>query len=137
MFPIFFKIAGITIHTYGVFLALGFLLAVFVILRGARRTGMDPNLIMDFSFYVLVAALVGSRLFYVWTNLEEFRENPLDVFMFWRGGLVYYGGFIFALFVGIWFVRKHQLDFRKIADLAAPAIALGQAMGRLGCFSAG
>jgi phosphatidylglycerol:prolipoprotein diacylglycerol transferase len=137
MYPSLIKIDGFTLHTYGVLLALGFLLAILLALKEARHTGFDPNLIMDLSFYLLIAALLGSRLFYVLGNLEEFRSNPMDVIKFWRGGLVFYGGLIFAALIGFWYVRKHHLNFSRLADLLAPSIALGQTLGRLGCFFAG
>jgi phosphatidylglycerol---prolipoprotein diacylglyceryl transferase len=137
MHPILIKLGDFTLHTYGALLAVGFLLALLWILREAKRVNMDPNLMMDFSFYILIAALVGSRLFYVLGNWEEFQDNPLDIIKFWRGGLVFYGGLIFAFFTGLWYVRKYHLNFSKLADLVAPAIAIGQTLGRLGCFAAG
>ncbi|MDH4266586.1 MAG: prolipoprotein diacylglyceryl transferase, partial [Deltaproteobacteria bacterium] len=75
MYPILVKIGDFTLHTYGVLLAIGFFLAVVLALKEARRIGIDSNLIMDLSFYVLIAALLGSRLFYVLGNLEEFRDS--------------------------------------------------------------
>ena len=137
MFPILLKIDGFTLHTYGVLLAIGFLLAVALLLKEARRVGINPDLIMDMSFYILIAALLGSRLFYVLGNWEEFQEQPMDIIKFWRGGLVFYGGLIFSFGVGFWYVRKHRLNFQQMADLVAPSIAIGQTLGRLGCFSAG
>jgi len=137
MFPILAKFADITIHTYGVMLALGFLLAILAAMRHARRTGLDPNLVLDLAFYILIAGLLGSRLFYVAGNWDDFRNNPVEILMFWRGGLVYYGGLIFAFGVGVWYIKRNRLDFPRIADLLAPSIAIGQTMGRLGCFSAG
>jgi phosphatidylglycerol:prolipoprotein diacylglycerol transferase len=137
MFPIFARFADITIHTYGVMLALGFLLAILAAMRQARRTGLDPNLVLDLAFYFLIAGLLGSRLFYVVGHWNDFRNNPVEIVMFWRGGLVFYGGLIFAFAVGVWFIKKNRLDFSRISDLLAPSIALGQSMGRLGCFSAG
>jgi len=137
MYPILVRFGDLTLHTYGVLVASGFLLAVLLARREAQRTGIDPELILDLSFYLLLAALVGSRLFYVLGNWAEFAENPIDIIKFWRGGLVFYGGLIFAFFVGLRYVRKHHLNFRKMADLVAPSIAIGQALGRLGCFSAG
>ena len=107
------------------------------LVREARRVGFDPNQVLDFSFYILAAGLVGSRLFYVLGHWEDFRNNPVETVMFWRGGRGYYGGLIFAFLVGLGYVRRHRLDFSRLADLMAPSIALGQAMGRLGCFSAG
>jgi len=137
MYPILIKFGDLTLHTYGVLLAIGFILAVVLAVKESRRIGIDPDLVLDFSFYMLIAALLGSRLFYVLGNWAEFEANPIDVIKFWRGGLVFYGGLIFAFWIGIWFVRKHQLNFQKMADLVAPSIAIGQAFGRLGCFSAG
>jgi len=137
MYPILIRFGDFTLHTYGVLLAVGFLLALFLARREALRTGIDPNLILDLSFYILVAALLGSRLFYVGINWQEFAESPMDALKFWRGGLVFFGGLIFAFFTGIWYARKHHLNFPKIADLTAPSIAIGQSLGRLGCFSAG
>jgi phosphatidylglycerol:prolipoprotein diacylglycerol transferase len=137
MVPILIRFGDLTLHTYGVLVASGFLLAVLLAHREARRAGIDPELILDLSFYLLLAALVGSRLFYVLGNWAEFAENPIDIIKFWRGGLVFYGGLIFAFFIGLWYVRKHQLNFPLMADLIAPSIAIGQALGRLGCFSAG
>jgi phosphatidylglycerol:prolipoprotein diacylglycerol transferase len=137
MYPILLKIGEFTFHTYGFLLAVAFLLAVFVALREAKRLGVDPNLMMDLAFYALLAALIGSRFFYVLTSWEEFQDNPIDIVRFWKGGLVFYGGLIFAFLVGLWYVRKHRLNFRRLADIVAPAIPLGQAIGRLGCFSAG
>ena len=137
MYPILLKIDGFTLHTYGVLLAAGFLLAVFVALREARRIGLDTNRVMDLFFYALIAALIGSRVFYVLISWEEFRDHPVEMIFFWRGGLVFYGGLLFSFAIGLWYVRKHRMNFHQIADLVAPSIAIGQAMGRLGCFAAG
>ncbi len=129
MHPILIRFGDFTLHTYGVLLALGFLLAVFLAREEGRRAGIDPDVMLDLSFYLLVGALLGSRLFYVLTNWPEFAENPIDVVKFWRGGLVFYGGLIFAFLIGTWYVRKYRLNFQKLADVAAPSIALGQALG--------
>lgn len=137
MYPILLKIGSFTLHTYGVLLAIGFLLAVFLALKEARRVNIDPNIVLDLAFYILISALIGSRLFYVFDNWDEFRDQPISIFYFWRGGLVFYGGLIGAFLVGLWYVKKSHLKFTLLADLVAPSIALGQAIGRLGCFSAG
>ena len=137
MHPILVRFGDFTVHTYGVLLGVGFLLAVFLAREEGRRAGIDPDVMLDLSFYLLFGAILGSRLFYALTNWPEFAENPIDVLKFWRGGLVFYGGLIFAFLIGTWYVRKYRLNFQKLADAAAPSIALGQALGRLGCFSAG
>jgi phosphatidylglycerol:prolipoprotein diacylglycerol transferase len=137
MYPLLFRLGDFSLHTYGVLLAAAFLLAIWVALREARRQGMDTNQVMDLFFYILIAALIGSRVFYVLTSWHEFRDHPIDVVRFWKGGLVFYGGFLCAVVVGTYYVWKHNLNFPQLADLVAPSVALGQAIGRLGCFSAG
>ena len=100
MFPIFAKFADITIHTYGVMLALGFFLAILVAMRQARRTGLDPDLVLDLAFYFLIAGLLGSRLFYVVGTLGRLSEQPCrngDVLagrpcFLWRADLCLRGG---------------------------------------------
>src|SRR5512142_3052070 len=104
MFPILVRFDQFAIHTYGVMLAVGFLLAFLVTRREARRIGLDPEIVMDLAFYVLIGALAGSRLFYVVTNWGEFRDHPVAIVQFWRGGLVFYGGLIFAFLIGTWYV---------------------------------
>ena len=137
MHPILIKIGPITIYSYGFFLAIGFILAIFYSTREAKRVGVDPQKISDLAFYLIMAALVGSRLLFIITEPHDFIENPLEVFKIWKGGLVFYGGFIGALATGIWYVKRHGMPVWKTSDIIAPAIALGQSLGRIGCFSAG
>lgn len=137
MYPILFQIGGFKIHTYGVFIALGFLTGIILALREARRVGEKPERILDLAFYLIITAIVGSRLLYIIIYYEYFMERPLEMIKVWNGGLIYYGGFIPALLIGIWYVRKNRLSIWKTADIMAPSIAIGQALGRLGCFSAG
>ncbi len=138
MYPILLDIKHFVIHTYGFFIALGFLFAIFISKREARLAGEDPEKVADLIFWILVAAILGSRLFYVIVYWGDFYPNRLmDVFKLWEGGLVFYGGFIGAVIAAYVFVRKYGLDFWKTADILAPAIPFGHFLGRLGCFSAG
>jgi phosphatidylglycerol:prolipoprotein diacylglycerol transferase len=147
MHPILFEIPAITlggwtigpfpIRMYGLMIGIGFLLAILLSSRRARKEGIDPDRIMDLGVYLLLAAIVGSRILYVLTTLREFTDHPLDVFAIWKGGLVFYGGMIAAVPVGVWYVRKHNLPVWKTADIMAPFLALGHGFGRLGCFFAG
>jgi phosphatidylglycerol:prolipoprotein diacylglycerol transferase len=118
-------------------IALGFFLGIVLAMRTARRLGEDPEKIMDLSFYILVAAIVGSRLFYVMTAWDTFADNPLEILKIWKGGLVFYGGFIGAVATAVLYIRMNRLPFWKTADIMAPSLALGQTLGRLGCFLAG
>jgi phosphatidylglycerol:prolipoprotein diacylglycerol transferase len=130
-------IGPIPIRMYGLMIGIGFLVAVWLASRRAKKEGIDPERILDMGVYLLLAAIVGSRTFYVLVNLQEFQRNWLDVFAIWKGGLVFYGGLIGAVAAGIWYMRKHDLPVWKTADILAPYIALGHMFGRFGCFFAG
>lgn len=137
MHPVLFDFSGLTIHTYGFFIALAVLAGMVVARHEALRLGINADKVMDVFFYVVVAAIVGSRLFYVVTNLEFFKSAPLDVFKIWNGGLVFYGGFISALIVVVIYLKINPLPLGKMADITAIALPLGQTLGRIGCFFAG
>ncbi len=137
MHPVLFRIGPVTIYTYGVFVATGFLLGVALAIRQSKKEGLKPGLISDISFYILLSAIIGSRLFYVILNPDYFIKNPLSIIKIWEGGLVFYGGLIAAIITGIIFIRKHNLSLWQVADIFAPSIAIGHAIGRIGCFFAG
>lgn len=141
MYPILFKIpifGGITIHSYGVMVALGFLAGMAWVARESRREGQNPVRAMDLLFYVILAAIVGSRILSVAVSeREKFLSNPLMIFKIWEGGLVFYGGLIGAVLVGFWYMKRHRMPFLLNCDIFAPALALGHAIGRIGCFLAG
>ena len=137
MFPILFKVGGITLHTYGLMIALGMFAGLEYIIRRAKKTGMPQNLAVDLFFYVIVAGLVGGRVFYVATNWQLYSSNLLDIFKVWEGGMVFFGGLIFAFFAGLIFIRVKKMNFWETVDLFAPAVPLAHFFGRLGCFFAG
>ncbi|MCF8061208.1 MAG: prolipoprotein diacylglyceryl transferase [Deltaproteobacteria bacterium] len=137
MYPDLISIGPLTIHTYGLFVALGFASAIYVIIRLGKREGVPPQQIMDMAFIGIVWAIIGSRLFYVLLNLGYYRQNPLDILKLWQGGLVFSGGLIVALAALAWHMRRRRMPVLATADLFAPGLALGQAIGRIGCFFAG
>ncbi len=136
MFPVLFHIGGFTVLSYGLFMAVGFLLGIGIAVREARRKGIPPEKILDLSFYIIFSAIIGSRLLFVLINYPHYLEHPLDFFKVWEGGLVFFGGLILSFLTGLWIIRKQKLLFWETADLMAPSIAIGQAFGRLGCFAA-
>ncbi len=137
MYPVLFRIGPFTLHTYGVFIAMAFLSAIALALREARREGEDANRILDLCFYVLVAAIVGSRILYVLINWATFRHDLFEIVRIWHGGLVFYGGFIGALVTALWYMKRKGLPLLRTADIMAPSIAFGLFVGRIGCFFAG
>ncbi len=144
MYPVIFKtdLFGLlsepwSLHTYGLLIATGFLFAMTLASRQARLEGEDPDRIVDLAFYVLLWGLIGSRIVFIFTKWDDYMRNPVEILMFWRGGLVWYGGFIGAAIYEIYYCRRFRLNFLKMADLQIPYVALGHAFGRLGCVAAG
>ena len=131
------QIGPFTLHTYGMLVALGFLAALVVVMRGSRREGLPSEPVLDLAFVAVLAAIVGSRLLYVLFNLQEYLADPLRIFKVWEGGLVFHGGLLLAIPACFLVVRRSNLPAWATADVFAPAIALGQAIGRIGCFAAG
>ncbi|CAN5542339.1 MAG: prolipoprotein diacylglyceryl transferase [Pyrinomonadaceae bacterium] len=133
MYPELFRIGDFPITTYGIFLAVGMLLALFVASRLGARDGLPRERIYDLGLWTLIGGLIGSKLlmFLVEDNVQVFS---LD---FLRSGGVYYGGFLGGFLAVVILIRFYKLPFFKVADAFAPGLALGQAFGRQGCFAAG
>ncbi len=133
MYPELFRIGTFPITTYGIWLALGMLCALFVASRLAARDGLPRERIYDLGLWVLVGGLVGSKI------LMILVEPGVQVFTldFLRSGGVYYGGLIGGFIAAVLVVRLYKLPFWKVADALVPGLALGQAFGRQGCFAAG
>lgn len=147
MFPTIFELDpftlfGITfgpfaLHTYGVFVAMGFLLGISWSMREARKSGLDPNMVSDLSFYIIIGAILGARVLYVLINPTYFSANPQEILQFWKGGLVFSGGAILAAVMAFWFLKNRGQNVWVWMDILAPGLGLGEAIGRLGCLSAG
>ncbi|MBG0779702.1 MAG: prolipoprotein diacylglyceryl transferase, partial [Desulfotignum balticum] len=135
--PILVHFGSFTLYTYGFFLAMGFLAAVWFSKRNARFYDLKPDDISDLFFVILISGIVGARLLYVIINFDDFKASPLDIFKLWNGGLVFFGGFMGAVAASIVTIRIKNLPFFKTADTIAPGVALGHGIGRLGCFFAG
>jgi phosphatidylglycerol---prolipoprotein diacylglyceryl transferase len=142
MHPVLFTIPGINfpIHAYGFMLALSFLLGIWIASERAKRAGLNPVVIADVGFWVICAAIVGSRAYYVLLHFEEFRNdlwaivNPFNHGLVGIGGLVMYGGFIGAILAAVFYFKKKKIPFLPYADASAPSVALGVALTRIGCF---
>jgi phosphatidylglycerol:prolipoprotein diacylglycerol transferase len=126
-----------SLHTYGLLIAGGFLLSMTLAGQQAKREGEDGDTVVDMAFYLLLAGLAGSRLVFIITKFDEYVKNPIEIFMFWRGGLVWYGGFIAAALFVAYYCKRHRLNYFKMADILMPFVALAHAFGRFGCLMAG
>ncbi len=137
MHPILYDFGPFKIFTYGFFLALAFLTAIYVAAREAGRLGLPVGRFYDMCFYIILAALVGSRLLYVILEYRYFLDHPLQVFVLWKGGLVFHGGLIASLAVAFYYLHRYQMPWRAAFDSLAVGMPLGQVLGRVGCFMAG
>lgn len=137
MYPILIEFGFFKIFTYGLLVATGFLVAILLASSRAEKEGLDSQKVLDLCFYVMVSALLGARLLYVIVEYRYFLDSPLEIFKFWKGGLVFYGGLILGVLISLWYLKRNQMPMWKTADLLAPSIALGQLIGRWGCFFAG
>jgi phosphatidylglycerol---prolipoprotein diacylglyceryl transferase len=133
-----FPDGGLPIRGYGVMLLIAFVAGVTLAARQARRMGLNPDLVYSFAFWVFIAGIVGARGFYVFQYREQFfREKTMAmigaVLNITEGGLVVYGAFLAAIAAGAVFLYLHRLPVLAFADLIAPSLALGLAIGRIGC----
>jgi phosphatidylglycerol:prolipoprotein diacylglycerol transferase len=153
MHQVLVNIRGLALHTYGVLIAVGFLLGIVLAAREAKRGGIEQARMLDLCFWILVFGLLGARVLYILTNLGDYATSCRDgiatgglrnilwscssVFHVWEGGIVFYGGFIGATLAVLFYTWRHHMPFLRTADALAPSLALGHFFGRLGCWSAG
>lgn len=139
MYPKLISIGDFFLPTYGVLVALGFLAGLWMTLRLARAKGLPAEEIGNLAVYCALAGLAGSKILMVLMNLKEYLAEPSRLFSkdtLLSAG-VYYGGFLAALGFGYLYIRKKHLPILGTMDVMSPGVALGHAIGRLGCFAAG
>jgi phosphatidylglycerol:prolipoprotein diacylglycerol transferase len=135
MIPTVFVLGPIHLYSYGLLLAAGLLLSLYLMRHRAAKEGFpQPDDCTDIMLAVFVWGFSGARLFYVLQNFSYFAANPLRVFAVWEGGLIFYGGVVASLVGFSITVRMKKLSFWKALDFIAPYTALTQAFGRVGCF---
>ena len=152
MHPILLKLGPLTLYSYGAMLVVAFLAAAGLAGRTARRSfdsrhgarsgcSLPPALVainadqlVDFACYSLLGGILGARLLYVFLQWDAFLREPWEIPAIWHGGLVWYGGFLGATLAGWLYARAKQLTFLRVMDQVIPFLALGHAIGRLGCF---
>lgn len=139
MFPHLFTIGSFSVPTYGVLVALGLVIGLYVAGKLAERSGLDPERITNLGVYIAFAAIIGAKLFMIVADPGYYLGEPSHIFSisFLRAGGIFYGGLLAALGTAIWYSRKAGLPALETADVFAPAVALGHSVGRMGCFAAG
>ena len=139
MCPRLFSIGPVAIPTYGVLVAIGFLVGLYLAGRLSKRAGLDHEKVTNLGLWVVLAAVIGAKVFMVLADFGTYWQNPGRLFSvsFLRAGGVFYGGLLGALATAAWYSRQHNLPGLRTADIFAPALAVGHSVGRLGCFAAG
>jgi len=133
MFPEICQIGPFTVFSYGLMLVLAFFSAGFLARRQAVRDKVSPEKIFDLCFLVFISGIVGCRVFYVMINFAFYLRHPLEIIMLQHGGMAIFGGLISGAAAGWLFVKKNKMSLLKTLDLLVPFVALGQAVGRVGC----
>lgn len=132
--PVAIVLGPIKIHWYGIIMGLAFFLGTYLARYNAKRAGIDPDHVLNMVVLIIPAAIICARTYYVIFEWDQYKDNLMDVFAVWKGGLAIHGGLIGGLLAGTWYIRKHNLPFLQLADLLMPSVILGQAIGRWGNF---
>jgi phosphatidylglycerol:prolipoprotein diacylglycerol transferase len=136
VFPKLISIGSFFLPTYGVLVAIGFLSALAVTVRLARRQGLNSEKVTNLAVYTALSGLLGAKLLMIWFDWGSPEMRIFSLATLQAAG-VFQGGLILAIVTAYWYVRKQGLPWLKTADVFAPGVALGHAIGRLGCFAAG
>jgi phosphatidylglycerol:prolipoprotein diacylglycerol transferase len=132
--PTLIKFHGLELHSYGLLLAIAFLVGIQLFLKRGVARGLPEDKLSTLSLILLVLAIIGGRGLYVLTHWNDYARDFGGVFRIWEGGLMLYGGYFLAIAGGIVYVRRAGLPVWRVGDAAAPSMALGIGLGRLGCF---
>lgn len=135
MHPILFNFGWLTVTSFGALLALAFIVGLYFMRREMERRGMDPDIAYDLVLAVAFGALVGARLFFVAAHWSDYYSKvPGDIMAIWKGGLVFYGGLLGGGIAMYLVARVRKLNVIRLADCVAAPLAIGTAIGRIGCF---
>ncbi|MGD6869804.1 prolipoprotein diacylglyceryl transferase, partial [Bacillus cereus] len=132
--PIVIHLGPIAVHWYGVIIGIGAILGFILANREGKKRGIPSDVFYDLIFLALPISILSARIYYVIFEWNYYKENPVEIFAIWHGGIAIHGGIIGAVLTTIWFTRKRNISFWKIADILAPSVLLGQAIGRWGNF---
>lgn len=133
MYPIICRFAFINIYAYGVMLAVAWIISTWLAERLAYAEALPRGLINDLALLVFIFGIIGARFLYVLLHWQFYLHHPLEIIMLHHGGLSWFGGLIFGLGAGIVYLNVKRQDIWRVLDIVAPFVALGQAIGRIGC----
>jgi phosphatidylglycerol---prolipoprotein diacylglyceryl transferase len=136
MYPELFKIGPLTIYSYGLMLGITFLAGSYILTEELKRKKMDPNIASTVTVMAVIFGIIGAKAFHLFENWNYFLLSPVEM-MFSAGGLTFYGGFVLATVVIIFYLKVKKIPILKVTDSAAPGLMLGYGIARIGCHLAG
>lgn len=132
--PVAFTVMGIDVKWYGILIALGFMLAIYISYKRANNFSIKPDNILDFAIILIPVSVIGARLYYVAFRWEYYQGNLQSIINIRNGGLAIHGGIIFGIIAGILVCKIKRINILDLADLVFPSLALAQSIGRWGNF---
>ena len=128
----------IQLPTYYLIISLAYCISIFWFYKRCEDRNLSQKNAMDIGLIILIGGFIGARLFHIFFEYpQHYLDKPIEIFYFWQGGFVFYGGFLFAYLFAFLYARKFQLTFWLWHDTAAPVLAFGYALGRVACFLVG
>lgn len=134
MNPILLELGPVSIYWYSVIILIAILVASYVFFKEAKKKNYDDKFYTNLIFYGIIFGIIGARVYYVLFNLDYYLSNPFQIIAVWNGGLAIHGGIIAGLIWFIYYCKKHKKNIFRVLDMAAPALIIGQAIGRWGNF---
>lgn len=134
MNPILLDLGFINIKWYSFLILIAFIIGYFLVINRCRKKGISTSIITDMCFYLVIICLLGARIYYCIFELDYYSQNIMDIFKVWEGGLAIHGGIIAGIIFIYFYTRHKKLNILELLDIFAPALALGQAIGRWGNF---
>lgn len=122
------------LNVWGIFVSLGFIVGMVVVYFELQKRKLEAKRVFDLAFWIILAAIIGSRLLYVTEHFSWFTSAPLNILKLWQGGMSIYGGFIGAVLASVIYLKKHKLDIWQYADAIIFGLPIGLFVGRIGCF---
>jgi len=132
--PVLFHIGSVTVRSYGLLVMLGFVAGIWLAAGQAKRRGLPSDLAIDLGLFSLVGGMVFARLLFAALNWSAYADDPIHILYIWReGGLSFHGGLLGGVLACALLAHRRGISFWTLADIAAPALALGYAIARVGC----
>lgn len=128
------ELGPLTIYWYSVFILLAFIVGYGLVAKEFKKHGLSLSFLNDYFFYLVPVVIIGARIYYVIFEWKYYANNLTEIIAIWHGGLAIHGGIIAGIIFTVFYTKKHKIDTLKLMDMAAPALILGQALGRWGNF---